>query len=108
VLSEESACHRCLKRLVNPGKEACLLSQQDTEKKSEVITAKRVWMFQGIRDFPEFLKKVRLEMKLVDTPTWRQVRSTTAIVIAFVFLFAFYLRMLDWIFTPLNRWIFNH
>jgi preprotein translocase SecE subunit len=108
VLSEESACYRCLKRLVDLGKEACLLSQQDTEKKSEVMTAKKGGMFQGIRDFPEFLKKVCLEMKLVDTPSWRQVQSTTAIVIAFVFLFAFYLRMLDWIFAPLDRWIFNH
>jgi preprotein translocase SecE subunit len=107
VLSEESACYRCLKRLVDPGKEACLLSQQDTEKKSEVTTAKKDGMFLGIRDFPEFLKKVCLEMKFVDTPSWRQVQSTTAIVIAFVFLFAFYLRMLDWIFALLDRWIFN-
>lgn len=83
------------------------MSQQDTEKKSEVTTAKKGGMFQGIRDFPEFLKKVCLEMKFVDTPSWRQVQSTTAIVIAFVFLFAFYLRMLDWIFAPLDRWIFN-
>jgi preprotein translocase SecE subunit len=83
------------------------LSEQDTEKKSEVMTATKAGVFQGIRDFPEFLRNVCLEMKLVNTPTWRQVQSTTAIVIAFVFLFAFYLRMLDWIFAPLDRWIFN-
>ena len=83
------------------------MSEQDTEKKSEVMTATKGGVFQGIRDFPEFLRNVCLEMKLVNTPTWRQVQSTTAIVIAFVFLFAFYLRMLDWIFAPLDRWIFN-
>jgi preprotein translocase SecE subunit len=84
------------------------LSEQDTEKKSEVMTATKGGVFQGIRDFPEFLRNVCLEMKLVNTPTWRQVQSTTAIVIAFVFLFAFYLRTLDWIFASLDRWIFNH
>jgi preprotein translocase SecE subunit len=72
------------------------------------MTAERGGIFQEVGDFPEFLKKVRLEMKLVDSPTWRQVRSTTAVVIVFVFLFAFYLRILDWIFAPLDRWIFNH
>ena len=84
------------------------MSQQDAEKKSVVMTAERVGILQEVRDFPEFLKKVLLEMKLVNSPTWRQVRSTTAIVIAFVFVFAFYLRILDWIFAPLDRWIFNH
>jgi preprotein translocase SecE subunit len=84
------------------------LSQQDAEKKSVAVTKKRVRMLQEVRDFPQFLEKVHQEMKLVDSPTWRQVRSTTAIVIAFVFLFAFYLRMLDWIFAPLVRWMLNH
>jgi hypothetical protein len=44
------------------------LSQQDAEKKSEVMTAEGVGIFQEVRDFPEFLKKVHLETKLVDSP----------------------------------------
>ena len=40
--------------------------------------------------------------------SWQQVRATTLVVIVFVFLFAFYLRALDWIFSPLDRWLFIH
>jgi preprotein translocase SecE subunit len=47
-------------------------------------------------------------MKLVHHPDWRQVRSTTLVVIVFVFLFAMYLRTLDWIFSPLEHWLFAH
>ena len=47
-------------------------------------------------------------MNLVHRPTWQEVRSTTVVVIFFVFLFAFDLRALDWMFAPLDRWLFNH
>jgi preprotein translocase SecE subunit len=77
-------------------KEACLLSQEDTEKVG------------FIGRFNGFLLQVQQEMKLVDRPNWLQVRSTTMVVLVFVFLVAFYLRALDWVFSPLDRWIFTH
>ena len=40
-------------------------------------------------------------------PSWEEVRSTTLVVIVFVFLFAFYLKVVDWILSPLDRWIFS-
>ena len=86
-------------------KEACLLSQQDAGKTSLVTSEEKAGVVKG---FLEFLGKVRQEMKLVHHPDWREVRSTTLVVIAFVFLFAFYLRALDWIFSPLDRWLFTH
>jgi preprotein translocase SecE subunit len=89
-------------------KEECLLSQQDAEKTCVVITEEKAGAVRQIKDFPEFLAKVRQEMKLVHHPGWQQVRSTTLVVIVFVFLFAFYLHALDWIFSPLDRWLFVH
>jgi preprotein translocase subunit SecE len=47
---------------------------------------------QEVRDYYEDLKK---EMRLVSWPTWSQVRATTSVVIAAVFLFAFYFWVVD-------------
>jgi preprotein translocase SecE subunit len=88
-------------------KEACLLSQQDAEKTCVVTTEEKAGVVRQVKDFPEFLVQVKQEMKLVHRPSWQQVRSTTLVVIVFVFLFAFYLRALDWIFSPLDRWLFH-
>jgi preprotein translocase SecE subunit len=89
-------------------KEACPLSQPDAEKKSLVLTEGNAGVFGQVEKFLGFLTKAREEMKLVHRPTWQEVRSTTIVVIFFVFLFAFYLRALDWMFAPLDRWLFNH
>jgi preprotein translocase SecE subunit len=84
------------------------LSQQDAEKTSAVTTEEKAGVGRHGKGFLEFLGKVRQEMKLVHCPDWPEVRSTTLVVIVFVFLFAFYLRALDLIFSPLDRWLFNH
>ena len=89
-------------------KEACPLSQPDAEKKSSVIEDGNAGVFGQVKKFLGFLAKVREEMKLVYRPTWQEVRSTTIVVIFFVFLFAFYLHALDWMFAPLDSWLFNH
>jgi preprotein translocase SecE subunit len=86
-------------------KEACLLSEHDAEKVSGKAAEKEANLFPQIVGF---LRNVKKEMKLVSRPSWKEVRSTTVVVIIFVFLFAFYLRGLDWIFSPLDRWLFSH
>jgi preprotein translocase SecE subunit len=48
---------------------------------------------------------VRQEMKLVDRPTWSEVRSTTVVVVVFFCLFVLYFYLLGRIFTPLDRWL---
>ena len=88
-------------------KEACLLSQEDVEK-MPVTTEENAGAVRHVKDFFQFLGKVQQEMKLVHHPDWQQVRSTTLVVIVFVFLFAMYLRTLDWIFSPLEHWLFAH
>lgn len=42
-----------------------------------------------------FYTDVRTEMKKVTTPSWKEVRATTTVVIITVFLFAFYFWMVD-------------
>jgi preprotein translocase subunit SecE len=55
------------------------------------VTRAQRWP-QEIRDYYEDLKK---EMRLVSWPTWQQVRATTGVVIAAVFIFAFYFWLVD-------------
>jgi preprotein translocase SecE subunit len=89
-------------------KEACLLSQQDAEKTHLVIPQENAGLLRQVKGFFEFLGKVQQEMKLVHHPDWQDVRSTTLVVIVFIFLFAMYLHSLDWIFSPLDQWLFGH
>ena len=82
------------------------MSQQDAEKMPGHHRGKRR-SSPARQGFFQFLGKVQQEMKLVHYPDWQQVRSTTLVVIVFVFLFAMYLRTLDWIFSPLEHWLFR-
>ena len=64
--------------------------QAQTPEESFVTRVQR-WP-QEIRDYYDDLKK---EMRLVSWPTWDQVRATTGVVIAAVFIFAFYFWLVD-------------
>jgi preprotein translocase subunit SecE len=64
------------------------------------------------REFMEFLKEVRSEMRKVVTPTRAEVQSTTTVVLATVFLFAAYFFVVDTIFgqgvTHLIQYLTKH
>jgi len=64
------------------------------------------------REFMEFLKEVRSEMRKVVTPTRAEVQSTTTVVLAAVFLFAAYFFVVDTIFgqgvTHLIQYLTKH
>jgi preprotein translocase subunit SecE len=81
------------------------LSEQNGEKLPLEAAKKTAVPLQRM---VEFLQKVKQEMTLVTRPSWKEVRATTLVVLVFVFLFAFYLRLLDWILSPLDRWLFSH
>ncbi|MGA3035293.1 MAG: preprotein translocase subunit SecE [Terracidiphilus sp.] len=49
-------------------------------------------------DFTGFLRDVRAEMKKVVTPTWKEVRATTGVVIVAVFLFGLFFFIVDGVF----------
>ena len=50
-------------------------------------------------DFTGFLRDVRAEMKKVVSPTWKEVRATTSVVIIAVFLFGLFFFIVDNIFS---------
>ena len=52
----------------------------------------------------DYVEELKLEMKRVTWPKWPQVRATTAVVIAAVFLFAAYFAVVNYIVsTGINR-----
>lgn len=101
------ACYLLTQTTGKSRKEECLLPQQDAEKTCAVNTEEEAGLLRRVKGFPAFLATVQQEMKLVHSPSWQQVRSTTLVVIAFVFLVALYLHALDWAFSALDRWLFT-
>jgi len=43
----------------------------------------------------DYINDLRMEMRRVTWPTWKQVRATTGVVIALVFAFAAYFYVVD-------------
>jgi len=56
-------------------------------------------IFSVFTDFTRFLSDVRAEMKKVVTPTWKEVRVTTGVVIIATFLFGLFFFIVDNIFA---------
>ena len=50
------------------------------------------------KEFVQFLSDVRAEMRKVVTPSWKEVKSTTAVVIIAVFIFGLFFFVVDTIF----------
>ena len=55
-----------------------------------------------------YIEEVQAEMRRVSWPSWKQVRATTAVVIAAVFLFAAYFFVVDGIVNTLITRIINY
>jgi preprotein translocase subunit SecE len=54
----------------------------------------------------DYFEELQLEMKRVTWPSWKQVRGTTAVVIASVFMFAAYFFVVDAIVTQIINKLF--
>jgi preprotein translocase subunit SecE len=50
------------------------------------------------QEFTGFLRDVRAEMRKVVAPTWKEVKSTTAVVIIAVFIFGTFFFVVDGLF----------
>jgi preprotein translocase subunit SecE len=50
------------------------------------------------KEFSQFLSDVRAEMRKVVTPSWKEVQTTTTVVIIAVFLFGLFFFVVDTIF----------
>lgn len=55
-----------------------------------------------------YIEEVQAEMRRVSWPNWKQVRATTAVVIAAVFLFAAYFAIVDAAVNAVVTRIINH
>ena len=55
----------------------------------------------------DYFEELQLEMRRVTWPTWKQVRATTAVVIAAVFVFAAYFFVVDTISGRLIKKLFD-
>ena len=51
-----------------------------------------------LREFTDFLRDVRAEMRKVVTPSWKEVKTTTSVVIVAVFIFGAYFFLVDGLF----------
>jgi preprotein translocase subunit SecE len=58
-------------------------------------------VFGAFSDLTRFLSDVRAEMRKVVTPTWKEVRVTTSVVIIATFLFGLFFFIVDNIFNAL-------
>jgi preprotein translocase subunit SecE len=55
-----------------------------------------------------YIDEIRGEMRRVSWPTWKQVRATTGVVIAAVFLFAAYFAVVDSVVNSIITKIINY
>jgi preprotein translocase subunit SecE len=55
----------------------------------------------------DYFEELQLEMKRVTWPPWKQVRATTAVVIAAVFAFAAYFFVVDNVVSRIISRLFN-
>ncbi len=72
-------------------------------KFGQTIDTLKSWPLRAM----SFYTDVRMEMKKVTTPSWKEVRATTTVVIIAVFLFGLYFYVVDKIFSrAIGRLIF--
>jgi len=55
----------------------------------------------------DFLRDVRAEMRKVVTPSWKEVQSTTIVVIVSVFLFAGFFYVVDAVLTQIQTGLYH-
>ena len=81
------------------------MPEENVENPCPISAKKELGILQSIKQAPEFVASVRQEMKLVDRPSWSEVRSTTVVVVVFFCLFVLYFYLLGRICAPLDRWL---
>jgi preprotein translocase subunit SecE len=59
------------------------------------------------KEFTTFLGDVRSEMRKVVTPSWKEVKSTTAVVIIAVFIFGLFFFVVDSVFGGIMDKLFH-
>jgi preprotein translocase SecE subunit len=74
---------------------AALANSEDRQKMPGFVNR----IVDSWQEFTQFLTDVRGEMRKVVTPSWKEVKATTSVVIVAVFIFGVYFFVVDWIFA---------
>ena len=77
-------------------KTALVTEDRSKENKPNPIVEQATTRYETARGF---LTDVRAEMRKVVTPSRKEVQATTTVVLAVVFIFAFYFWVIDSVFT---------
>jgi preprotein translocase subunit SecE len=92
------------------------VAEKSTEKKKRVMAKAAITnieqsvpnralsVFTRARDF---LRDVRAEMRKVVTPSWKEVQSTTTVVIVAVFAFAGFFWVVDAVLGNAIKWLYT-
>jgi preprotein translocase subunit SecE len=91
------------------------VTEKSAEKKKFMAKAAIINSEQGVPNRAlswftrsrDFLKDVRAEMRKVSTPSWKEVRSTTLVVIVSVFAFAAFFWAVDAILGPAQQHLYH-
>jgi preprotein translocase subunit SecE len=86
-------------------KEECPLSEENVENPCPIPAKKELGIIQSFKQAPEFVASVRQEIRLLQRPTWYEVRSTTVMVVIFFCLFLLYFYLLGRVLALLGRWL---
>jgi preprotein translocase subunit SecE len=68
------------------------------QQRPNILTEIVGWVRDKWQEFARFLSDVRAEMRKVVAPTWKEVKTTTAVVIVAVFIFGAFFFVVDGIF----------
>jgi len=84
----------------------------ETKKMANSIAAAGGSFGDRIKSWPErvktFYNDVRTEMRKVTSPSWKEVRATTAVVVITVFIFAVYFFIIDKLIQSGVSFLFNY
>jgi preprotein translocase subunit SecE len=73
-------------------------------EQNAIVTTVRAWPDR----IKTFYNDVRTEMRKVTSPSWKEVRATTAVVVITVFIFAVYFFIIDKVIQSGVSFLFNY
>jgi len=83
----------------------------ETKKMANSFAAAGGSFGERLKSWPEkvksFYNDVRGEMRKVTAPSWKEVQSTTTVVIITVFIFALYFGVIDYIIQHAVQYMFS-
>ena len=83
----------------------------ETKKMANSFAAAGGSFGERLKSWPEkarsFYNDVRGEMRKVTAPSWKEVQSTTTVVIITVFIFALYFGIIDYIIQHSVQYLFS-